>query len=101
MQFDSTRYGGLTELLKIAGMCAAHDVRLAPHHDPQIHAHVVAALAVGEIVESFPTEKRDPLWATLFSRRPEIRGGELLLLDQPGWGLELEEKVLKERGIWA
>ncbi len=101
MQFDSTRFGGITELLKIAALCAAHNVRLAPHHDPQIHAHVVAAVPVGEIVESFPTEKRDPMWATLFTRRPEIKGGELILRDDPGWGLDLNEETLKKHGVWA
>jgi D-galactarolactone cycloisomerase len=101
MQFDCTRNGGITEALKVAGLCAINHVRLAPHHDPQIHGHLVAGLPVGEILETFPASDRDPIWAELFTVRPEIKNSELTLLDRPGWGLELDERVLRERGVWA
>jgi len=101
MQFDCTRASGITECLKVAGLCAMQNVRLAPHHDPQIHGHLVAGLAVGEILETFPTAERDPIWSELFTVRPDIQGSELTLLDRPGWGLELDEKVLELRGVRA
>ena len=101
MQFDSTRNSGVTECLKIAAMCSMNHVRLAPHHDPQVHGHLVAGLEVGEIVETFPTGDRDPIWEELFSVRPEIKNSEMKLLDRPGWGVELNESVLHERGVWA
>ena len=101
MQFDCTRNSGITECLKIAGMCAMNNVRLAPHHDPQVHGHLVAGLEVGEIVETFPTADRDPIWEELFTVRPEIRNSEMTLLDRPGWGIELDEDALRARGVWA
>ena len=101
MQFDCTRNSGITECLKVAGMCAMNNVRLAPHHDPQVHGHLVAGLEVGEIVETFPTADRDPIWEELFTVRPEIRNSEMTLLDRPGWGIELNERALQERGVWA
>jgi L-alanine-DL-glutamate epimerase-like enolase superfamily enzyme len=101
MQFDCTRAGGITECLKVAGMCSANHVRLAPHHDPQVHGHLVAGLPVGEIVETFPTAERDPIWAELFTVRPEIENGWLTLSDRPGWGVELNEDTLEKRGAWA
>ena len=101
MQFDCTRNSGITECLKIAGMCAMNNVRLAPHHDPQVHGHLVAGLDVGEIVETFPTADRDPIWEELFTVRPEIRNSEMTLLDRPGWGIELDEGALRARGVWA
>jgi len=101
MQFDCSRNCGITECLRIAGLCAAHGVRLAPHHDPQIHGHLVAGLPVGEILETFPTAERDPAWEELFTVRPEIEDGELTLLDRPGLGIELNEDTLKRRGVWA
>jgi L-alanine-DL-glutamate epimerase-like enolase superfamily enzyme len=101
MQFDCTRSAGITECLKVASLCAMQNVRLAPHHDPQIHGHLVAALPVGEIVETFPTADRDPIWDELFSVRPEIKNSELTLLDRPGWGVELNERTLEKRGVWA
>ncbi|MFQ6030806.1 MAG: mandelate racemase/muconate lactonizing enzyme family protein [Dehalococcoidia bacterium] len=101
MQFDCTRSGGITECLKVAGLCATQNVRLAPHHDPQVHGHLVAGLPVGEIVETFPTADRDPIWEELFTVRPEIKNSELVLLDRPGWGIELDERTLERRGVWA
>ncbi len=101
MQFDCTRAAGVTEFLKIAGFCAMQNVGIAPHHDPQIHGHLAAALPNGEILETFPAADRDPVWSELFTVRPEIKNGELTLLDRPGWGLQLDERVLRERGVWA
>jgi L-alanine-DL-glutamate epimerase-like enolase superfamily enzyme len=43
LQFDGTKNGGITEWRKIAGMCSMYHVDIAPHHDPQIHGHLVAA----------------------------------------------------------
>ena len=40
-------------------------------------------------------------WEELFTVRPEIKNGELTLLDRPGWGVELDERTLNERGVWA
>ncbi len=99
MQFDCTRSAGITEVLKIAGMCAAQHVNLALHHDPQIHGHVMAALPNGEILETFPDAARDPIWAELFNVRPEIVNSQMELLDRPGWGLELNEDTLEKRGV--
>ena len=101
MQFDCTRNSGITECLKIAGMCAMNNVRLAPHHDPQVHGHLVAGLDVGEIVETFPTADRNPIWEELFTVRPEINNSEMTLLNRPGWGIELDEAALQARGVWA
>ena len=101
MQFDCTRSMGITECLKVAGLCASENVKLAPHHDPQVHGHLVAGLQVGEIIETFPTAERDPIWAELFTERPEIINGQLVLSDRPGWGIELDEDTLKRRGVWA
>jgi L-alanine-DL-glutamate epimerase-like enolase superfamily enzyme len=62
---------------------------------------LVAGLPNGEILETFPAADRDPVWSELFTVRPEIKNGELTLLDRPGWGLELNEGMLRERGVWA
>ena len=101
MQFDCTRSCGITGCLKVAGLCAMQNVRLAPHHDPQVHGHLVAGLSVGEIVETFPTADRDPVWHELFTVRPEITNGQLTLSELSGWGIELDEAALERRGVWA
>ena len=99
MQFDCTRSAGITEGLKIAGICAAQNVKLAFHHDPQIHGHIMAAMPNAEIQETFPDASRDPIWDELFTVRPEIKNSQIELLDRPGWGLELNEDTLEKRGI--
>ncbi len=96
MQFDATRCGGITELLRVAHYCMAHDVAIVPHHDPQIHGHVVAAMPNGFGVETFPNPQRDPLWESLFSLKPEIKDGHLYLNEEPGFGFDIDWKVAKK-----
>ncbi len=98
MQFDSTRAGGITEWLKITACAAANGVLMAPHHDPQIHAHLVAAASNGYIVEAFPNRERDPFWDRLYLGRPEIRAGVVYLSERPGFGFEIDPVALKKFG---
>jgi L-alanine-DL-glutamate epimerase-like enolase superfamily enzyme len=94
LQFDCTRAGGVTEWLKVAAYASAHGVLMAPHHDPQIHGHLVAAAENGHILECFPNPVRDPVWEGLFSVRPDIVAGEVILSDRPGLGIELDRDFL-------
>jgi D-galactarolactone cycloisomerase len=90
MQFDCTRAGGITEWLRVAAYASAHGVLMAPHHDPQIHGHLVAAVENGYVLEVFPNEVRDPVWEGLFAAKPAIEGGEVVLSEEPGLGVELD-----------
>jgi L-alanine-DL-glutamate epimerase-like enolase superfamily enzyme len=99
MQYDCTRAGGPTEWLRVAALCSALNIRMAPHHDPQIHGHLVASIPNGEIIETFPEADRDPVWAQLFTKKPEIRESELILSGDPGWGIELDEKVVRRQTV--
>jgi L-alanine-DL-glutamate epimerase-like enolase superfamily enzyme len=90
MQFDCTRAGGITEWLRVAAYASAHGVWMAPHHDPQVHGHLVAAAENGYIVEVFPNEARDPVWEGLFAAKPAIEAGEIVLSGEPGLGIELD-----------
>ncbi len=95
MQFDSTKRGGITEWLRIASHCQMHGVWLAPHHDPQVHGHLVAASKSGFGVETFTRSDRDPIWENLFTKRPEIKGGRLYLTDEPGFGVDINWDYVK------
>jgi L-alanine-DL-glutamate epimerase-like enolase superfamily enzyme len=95
LQFDCTRAGGVTEWLRVAAYASAHGVLMAPHHDPQIHAHLLAAVSNGHIQEVFPNPVRDPLWSRLFVEQPQVLNGELLLGDRPGLGVSLDRQVLE------
>ncbi len=94
MQFDATRAGGVTEWLRVAAYAEAHGVRMVPHHDPQIHGHLVAAAPNGFGVETFPRPERDPLWPILFTHRAEIEDGLLRLTDESGFGFGIDWKVV-------
>ncbi len=94
MQFDATRAGGVTEWLRVAAYAASHGVLMAPHHDPQVHGHLIAAVPNGHVQEVFPNPVRDPLWAELFVGQPEIIDGILHVPDRPGFGYEVRPEGL-------
>lgn len=98
LQFDATRGGGVTEWRKVAAIADAHNIWMAPHHDPQIHVHLVGAVPNGLILESFPNPERDPLWQKLYSKGAEIKGGYCAVPDRPGFGIEIDEKSLQKYG---
>jgi L-alanine-DL-glutamate epimerase-like enolase superfamily enzyme len=95
MQFDGTKNGGITEWRKIAGMCSMYHVDVAPHHDPQIHGHLVAALPNGLTVESFHNPARDPLWPDLYAESARLEGGMLSLSERPGLGISFNEDFVR------
>jgi L-alanine-DL-glutamate epimerase-like enolase superfamily enzyme len=95
MQFDCTRAGGVSEWLRVAAYASAHGVLMAPHHDPQIHGHLVAAADNGYTLEVFPNPVRDPLWSALFTEQPQVIGGEVILSDRPGLGVVLDYEFVE------
>jgi len=98
LQFDCTMMGGFTEGRKLAGLCELNHVKIAPHHDCFIHAHIVAASSAGYFVEAFTNPERDPLQAELFEEPPAIHHGVLTLKEQPGLGLTLSEAAVAKFG---
>jgi D-galactarolactone cycloisomerase len=99
MQFDATRAGGVTEWLKVAAYSAQHGILMAPHHDPQIHGHLVAAVENGHILEFFPDPERDPLWFEIYTRQPAITGGVCHLPPEPGFGFEFDWDAVSDRRV--
>jgi D-galactarolactone cycloisomerase len=95
LQFDCTRAGGVTEFLRVAAYAHAHGVLMAPHHDPQVHGHLLSAVPNGHVLEVFPNPVRDPVWEGLFAVGPEIVGGEVVLAERPGLGIELDREFLE------
>jgi L-alanine-DL-glutamate epimerase-like enolase superfamily enzyme len=91
VQFDCTRHAGFTELLRIAHLAEQYGVRIAPHHAPELHAHLVAAFPrSGYCVESHGAPERDPVWFGLFADRAQIRDSYVQLNDRPGFGIEID-----------
>ncbi|HEV2333998.1 MAG TPA: mandelate racemase/muconate lactonizing enzyme family protein [Stellaceae bacterium] len=89
VQFDATRAAGFTEALRVAALAEQHGAMVAPHTAPEIHGHLVLALprcAFG--VESHGGPETDPLAHGLFREHPELRGGQIHIGDNPGFGLD-------------
>jgi len=101
MSFDATRAGGVTEWLRIAHFCNIHNVLMAPHCEPQVHSHLMAAVSNPAILEVHPDEARHPLWAYGYVDRAEIKGNRLHLTERPGFGVEISRDYLKKYGTKA
>lgn len=98
MQFDCIKNGGVTEFVKVAAYCEAKGVLLAPHHVPHFHVQLAAAFPHTAWVESFDNAKQHVAWLELFPGYPEVRNGHMECHDAPGWGLEINDRLLKEKG---
>jgi L-alanine-DL-glutamate epimerase-like enolase superfamily enzyme len=91
LQADVTRCGGITQLLQVAALCAAHGVLLSAHTSPTVHAHVCAAIAPLAHIEYFHDHAR--IEQLLFAGAPELVDGALRPDPQiPGLGLALRER---------
>ena len=97
MQFDSTRFAGFTESLRVSYLAEQHGVRIAPHLVPEVHAHLISAFPrLGFGVESHGNADRDPLWFELFTERAQVKDGMVHLSDRPGFGFEIDWKTVKK-----
>ena len=98
MQFDITKNGGLTEWLKVAALCEANNVLMAPHHVPHFHVMPTAAIANGFIIEYFDNKWHHPAWPHLFDGFPEVKDGMIACPSGTGWGMEVNENFLRSHG---
>jgi L-alanine-DL-glutamate epimerase-like enolase superfamily enzyme len=73
-------------------------IRMAPHHEPPLHGHLLASVPNGYILESFANPDRDPFWFELYDRRPKIEKSVMYLDDTPGLGVEFNPKALASYG---
>ena len=97
VQFDSTRYAGFTEALRVAHMADQLGVMITPHHAPELHCHLVAAFPrTGFAVESHGSPDRDPIWHGLFSERAQVRDSYVYMNDKPGFGIEIDWDYAKK-----
>ncbi len=90
VNFDASEAGGVTEWRRAAALCALHEIRMAHHEEPQIAAHMLAAIPHGICVECFADPARDPLWPHLLPDAPRPKDGWLAVPDRPGFGITLD-----------
>ncbi|MDR1193960.1 MAG: mandelate racemase/muconate lactonizing enzyme family protein [Peptococcaceae bacterium] len=96
LQFDITRAGGFTEMIKISAMTQAWNLRLAPHFWPQLSAHLLSPAPHGLYLEAFPAAASGAVTAKVIKNQPPIRDGHYELPDAPGLGLSFDHEYLKQ-----
>ena len=91
LQADVTRCAGITELMRVDGLCRGHLRPLSLHCGPAVHLHPGLALEQLVHLEYFHDHVR--IEQMLFDGVPEPRDGALCPdLDRPGIGLELKRE---------
>ncbi|MEO7142538.1 MAG: mandelate racemase/muconate lactonizing enzyme family protein [Bryobacteraceae bacterium] len=98
VQFDCNAHGGITEWRKVAGMASMCHIRMAPHHEPVLHGHLLASVPNGYILESFANPDRDPFWFELYDKKPRIENSVLHLDGSPGFGVEFNAQAVAKYG---
>ncbi|MDP7018530.1 MAG: mandelate racemase/muconate lactonizing enzyme family protein [Pirellulaceae bacterium] len=84
---DLLRAGGVTPWMKIAHLAESFNLPVVTHLAPEVLAHCLAAIPNGETVEQMP-------WSLpLFRNELRIEDGHIVLSDQPGLGLELDDEA--------
>ena len=98
IQPDLCHAGGISEVKKIAAMAEAYYVQVAPHN-PQGPISTAAAAHLGLATPNFlilEYVRQDPYRDQAMSQSWVVDGGCLYVPDQPGLGVELNEKALLE-----
>ena len=90
-QFDSTRYAGFTEGLRVAHVAEQFNVRIAPHLSPEVHTHLCVAFPSASFaVETIGNKVRDVLGLGIYKNGPQVKDGEVHITDAPGFGMEID-----------
>jgi L-rhamnonate dehydratase len=103
VQPDVNWCGGLTELLKIAAYADAHDVPVIPHGSSVYSYHFVCtrpSTPYAEFLMLHPEATEVvPMFTPLFADEPVPSGGRMRVsaLDRPGFGVEIDPALPRER----
>ena len=92
---DASECGGATEWRRAAALCQAAGVRMAHHEESQIAQHLLAGVPHGTYLECFADPERDPVWQRMWANRPTPRDGTIELSPGPGFGLVLDEAMIR------
>jgi galactonate dehydratase len=97
-QPDAGRAGGLTGLRKIAALAEARFATVAPHAGSLGPVAEFAALhLLAAIPNALILERMDPDWpgrSRAVTVQPVLEGGELLVPDAPGLGVDIDEEFV-------
>lgn len=96
VQFDSTRFAGFTEALRVGYLAEQYGVRIAPHLAPDVHTHLCAAFPKACFgVETHGNALRDPLALGIYPNHVHVEDGHIMPGDAPGFGIEIDWAFVK------
>jgi L-alanine-DL-glutamate epimerase-like enolase superfamily enzyme len=93
VQLDGARAGGYTEMLKVAALTQAWNVKFAPHAMEHMHLQLAAAMPNTLFLERLRIF--EPITAHAFRNAPVPENGMLRVPDLPGLGLELDMDFIR------
>jgi L-alanine-DL-glutamate epimerase-like enolase superfamily enzyme len=94
VQADGARAGGYTEMLKIAAMTQAWNLKLAPHAMEHMHLHLVGATPNAPFLERL--RLFEDITAHIFKDAPLPVAGHMQIPDLPGMGLTLDMDFIRD-----
>jgi L-alanine-DL-glutamate epimerase-like enolase superfamily enzyme len=94
VQTDGGRAGGYTELLKVAAITQAWNLKFAPHALENIHIHLVSAIPNALFLERLLLY--EGITAQVYRNAPLPKNGYMEISDQPGLGLELNMDFINQ-----
>lgn len=92
-------WNGFSESKRIADMAELHEMNIAPHnYNGHLSTFISAQFcALVPNLRFFEYDVDDVPWREeLFTELPKIENGEMLVPVKPGWGTEVNEKILRE-----
>jgi L-alanine-DL-glutamate epimerase-like enolase superfamily enzyme len=95
VQADGTRAGGFTEMLKIAALTQAWNLKFAPHAMENIHIHLISACYNALFLERLLMFEE--ITSLIYKDCPKPIDGYMYLTEKPGLGLSLDMDFIKEK----
>jgi len=96
LQPDAMIMGGITEWMKVAAMAQAYHLPMSHHGPHQIHAHLLAAIPNGLIVEEYYTSEDEPIKGGIYKEILRPIDGFIYPPDRPGLGIEINEEAIDQ-----
>ncbi len=95
VNYDVSEGGGVTDWQRAAALCATAGVEMAHHEEAQISQHLLSGVPHGTYAECFADPDRDPVWQEMWTTRPQVKDGWIEVPKAPGFGIELDDAMLR------
>lgn len=93
IRIDPVRLGGLTPSKKIAAFAEQKQTAICPVRLPEVGSHLAAGFQLGRVCETVDW------FDNLFIGGPRYEGGQFVVSENPGLGIELNESFVKNHRI--